>query len=68
MDKTYKKIEIVGTSAQSFSSAVQNAIATATRTLQALSWFEVTELRGSIVDGKIAQYQATVKLGFRVLE
>jgi hypothetical protein len=65
-DKTYKKTEIVGTSAESFSEAVENGIARAGKTLRHMSWFEVSELRGAIVDGKITQYQATMKVGFRL--
>ncbi len=65
-DPTYKKIELVGTSTQSFSDAVNNAIAKAALTLQHLNWFEVVEQRGSISEGKVQQFQVTVKVGFRV--
>ena len=68
MDKIYKKIEIVGTSPDSFSAAVKNAITEAAKTVQGISWFEVTELRGAIDRGNITQYQVTVKLGFRVID
>ena len=65
-DPIYKKIELVGTSSESFSEAASNAIAKAAETLHNLSWFEVVEHRGSIADGKIQQYQVTVRIGFRV--
>jgi hypothetical protein len=65
-DKTYKVIEIVGTSATSFSDAVSNGVAKATKTLHNLSWFEVIEQRGTITDGKVDQFQATIKVGFRL--
>jgi dodecin len=65
-DKTYKIVEIVGTSATSFSDAVSNGVAKATKTLHNLSWFEVIEQRGTITDGKVAQFQATIKVGFRL--
>ena len=65
-DKTYKKIEIVGTSTESFSHAVENAIAKASSSVHNLDWFEVIESRGAIADGKIAQFQVTVKIGFRL--
>ena len=65
-DTTYKKIEIVGTSKKSFSRAVENAIEKAQETVRNLDWFEVVEERGRIEDGKIAQYQVTVKIGFRL--
>lgn len=62
----YKKIELVGTSSQSFSDAASNAIQKASQTLHSLEWFEVTEHRGKIENGKIAQYQVTVKVGFKL--
>lgn len=65
-DAVYKKIEIVGTSSVSFSEAAAAAIAKAGETVKNMSWFEVTEQRGHIADGKIVQYQTTVSIGFRV--
>lgn len=67
-DHIYKKIEVVGTSSQSSDDAIRNAIAKASKSVEALRWFEVTELRGDISDGKIAHFQATVKIGFRLNE
>jgi flavin-binding protein dodecin len=66
MDPVYKKTEVVGTSAQSFSEAVSNAIAKASETVHGSSWFEVVEQRGSVADGKVQQYQVTVRIGFRL--
>ncbi len=60
----YKKIEITGTSTKSFDDAVQNAIAHAAKTVRELRWFEVTETRGDIAEGKIAHWQVTLKIGF----
>jgi dodecin len=65
---TYKLIELVGVSPQSYADATKNAIARASETLKGLDWFEVTQLRGLIRDGAIAEYQVTVKVGFRILE
>lgn len=65
-DPVYKKIELVGTSGNSFSEAAATAIARAKQTIKHMSWFEVVEQRGSIVDGAIGQYQVTVRIGFRV--
>jgi flavin-binding protein dodecin len=65
---TYKLIELVGVSPQSYADATKNAIARASETLKGLDWFEVTQLRGLIREGGIAEYQVTVKVGFRVLE
>ena len=65
-DATYKKIELVGTSEVSYEAAVQNAVNQAAQTLRHLRWFEVTETRGSIEDGKVQQWQVTVKISFRL--
>ena len=60
----YKVVEIVGTSEQSISKAIDNAIAKAAGTLRRLGWFEVGEIRGNIADGKVNHYQVTLKVGF----
>ncbi|MCA9070581.1 MAG: dodecin domain-containing protein [Planctomycetaceae bacterium] len=65
-DHIYKKIEVVGSSTQSVEDAIQNAIAKASQSVDELRWFEMVELRGDIKDGKVAHYQATVKIGFRL--
>lgn len=62
----FKKIQLVGTSSNSFSEAVANAVARAAQTVRNMSWFEVVEQRGAIAEGKIVQYQVTVAIGFRV--
>jgi len=66
VERTYKKIEIVGVSEKSFAEAVQNAVAKASKTLRDLNWFEVTEMRGLIEKGKVKEFQVTVKIGFRL--
>ncbi len=63
-DHTYKKIELVGSSPKSIEEAVANAIERAQKTVRNMRWFEVTETRGHIEDGKIAHWQVTVKVGF----
>ena len=65
-DKTYKKIEIVGTSSKSFAKAVQNGIERASETVKNMGWFEVAEVRGRIDGDKVGQYQVTLKVGFRL--
>lgn len=64
-EKTYKKIELVGVSDVSVSQAVQNAITRATETIRNIDWFEVTETRGYVKDGKPV-FQVTIKAGFRL--
>ena len=63
---TYKKIELVGTSTVSFSEAVKTAIAEASHSMRHMSWFEVVEQRGMIKEGKVAEYQAVVKVGCKM--
>ncbi|MFN0089251.1 MAG: dodecin [Acidimicrobiales bacterium] len=62
---TYSVTEVVGTSDVGISEAIANGVETAARTLRNLDWFEVVAVRGAIADGKVSQYQATIKLGFR---
>ncbi|OHB75118.1 MAG: dodecin flavoprotein, partial [Planctomycetes bacterium RBG_16_64_10] len=47
-DKTYKLIELTGTSPNSIEEAVQSAIAKAAKTVRQLRWFQVVETRGAI--------------------
>ncbi|MDQ6808022.1 MAG: dodecin family protein [Verrucomicrobiota bacterium] len=63
-DHVYKKIELVGSSATSIEDAVTNAIARAEKTIRNMRWFEVTETRGHIEDGKVRHWQVTVSVGF----
>lgn len=65
-DSTYKLVEIVGTSSGSFAEAASNGVEKAAQTLRNLDWFEVTEMRGRIANGKIAQFQVKMKVGFRL--
>lgn len=65
---TYKKIELVGSSTIGTDDAIQNAITKAAKTIKHMDWFEVLETRGHIVDGKVAHYQVTIKVGFRIAE
>lgn len=61
----FKGITIVGTSNESFSDAIQNAVERASHTLRALRWFEVREQRGAVRDGQI-EYQVTLEVFFKL--
>lgn len=63
-EPVYKLVELVGTSQDSISDAIDNAMERAASTLRQLSWFEVTQIRGAIESGTIKQYQVTMKAGF----
>ena len=60
----YKKIELVGSSRDGVEAAVENALARAEKTVRNMRWFEVTETRGHIENGKVDHWQVTVKVGF----
>lgn len=64
-DHVYSVTEIVGSSKTSVEDAVQQGIKTAARSLRNLEWFEVTAIKGHIVDGAVDHYQVCVKLGLR---
>lgn len=65
-DHVYKLVEVVGSSALGSDDAIRKAIDTAAGTLRHIDWFEVTETRGHVVDGKVAHFQVTLKVGFRI--
>ena len=65
-DHVYRVIQLVGTSDESVSDAIERAVARASKTLRDLRWFEVVETRGSIADGRVSQYQVTLKVGFTI--
>jgi len=65
-DHVYRKTELVGSSSESLTNAIETAVERASRTLRNLEWFEVSEIRGHIQEGKVAHYQVTLKVGFRV--
>ncbi|MGQ7847292.1 dodecin [Granulosicoccus sp. 3-233] len=62
----YKKIDLVGSSTESVEGAISNAVERASSTVNNLNWFEVTQIRGHIEDGKVAHYQVELKVGFRL--
>lgn len=64
--RTYKKVELVGSSTSSIEDAINNAIAECSKSVKNIEWFEVTETRGHIVDGKVAHFQVSLKIGFRI--
>jgi flavin-binding protein dodecin len=67
-DHVYHVTEVVGTSPDSVDDAIRNAINRSAKTLRNLDWFETTQIRGYLDDGKIKHFQVTVKVGFRLDE
>jgi hypothetical protein len=66
MPGVYKITEVVGTSPVSFAEAVKSGVEEAAKTLRHMHWFEVSELRGRIAEGKVEEFQVTLKIGFKV--
>jgi flavin-binding protein dodecin len=66
MAEVFKVTEVVGTSPTSFAEAVRVAVAEAARTIRHMSWFEVVEMRGRVADGQVAEFQVTIKIGFKL--
>ena len=62
----YKLVDLVGSSTAGTDDAIRNAIETAALTIRNNDWFEVVESRGHVKDGKVAHYQVTLKVGFRI--
>ena len=67
-EAVYRRTDLVGSSRQSVSDAIETAISRAAKTLRHMEWCEVSEIRGRVQDGKVAQYQVSIKVGFRVEE
>jgi flavin-binding protein dodecin len=65
-DHVYRRTDLVGSSRKSVSDAIETAIARAAKTVRHIEWFEVAEIRGRVQDGKVAQYQVALRVGFRV--
>lgn len=63
-EHVYKKIEITGSSKESSDKAIKNAIERASKSVRNMRWFEVTEMRGHITNGRVDHYQVTLKIGF----
>ena len=60
----YKHLELTGSSSTGIEDAVNRAIAKAAATVRNMRWFEVTDTRGHIDNGKVVHWQVTVKVGF----
>lgn len=67
-EHVYKHLELTGSSTTSIQAAIENAIHRAAETVRNMRWFEVTDTRGHIVDGKVGHWQVTLKIGFTLEE
>ncbi len=63
--KVYRLTQVVGTSDESVGDAIRTAIKTASKSIRNLDWFEVGEIRGSVHDDEVTEFQVTLRIGFR---
>lgn len=66
VDHAYGITEVVGSSTAGVDAAIQVGLQRAAATLRGLDWFEVTQIRGHIADGRVEHYQVGLKVGFRL--
>ncbi len=64
----YKTLDLVGSSPKSIEDAVEGAIARAGKTVRNMRWFEVTDTRGHIENGKHGYWQVGLRIGFTLEE
>ena len=62
----FKKIDLIGTSEESFEDAVDDAIERAEETLEHVQWVEVDELGVEIATADSREYQAEVTVAFQL--
>ena len=67
-DHVYSISEIVGSSTQSVDDAIRKAVRSMAKTKRNVEWFVTDEIRGHVVDGEVAHFQVTLKVGFRLDE
>ena len=61
-----KIIELVGVSQQSFSDAVRQAVAEASKTIRGINGVEVQSSQATVKDGQISEYRVNLKIAFPV--
>jgi flavin-binding protein dodecin len=66
-DSTYKVVELVGTSVNSWEEAAQNAVAAAAKSLKELRIAEIKQLDMKLEDGKVAAFRARVNVSFKYM-
>lgn len=64
----YKKVDLIGTSTESFDDAVDDALDRAEETLDDVSWAEVVEQRVGVEGADGREYQVEVEVAFGLHE
>lgn len=62
----YKCIELTGSSTKSIEDAVSTAIAKASTSVRNIDWFQLVDTRGHVENAKVAHWQVTIKIGFKL--
>ncbi|MHB9286603.1 dodecin [Halobacteriales archaeon Cl-PHB] len=62
----FKKVTLIGTSAESFDKAVDDAVDRAEATLNNVHWIEVEEMGVEIASVEGREYQAEVEVAFEL--
>ena len=65
MDSTYKVIQLIRSSSESWEKAAANAIAKASKSVRDLRIAEVLEMDMQIEDGKVIAYRTKIKVSFK---
>ena len=65
---TYKIVELVGTSDQSWEDAARNAVETAGESLKDLRIAEITKLDLTVENGKVASFRARLNVSFKYIK
>jgi len=68
MESTYKVIELIGTSPDSWEKAAKNAVETASKTLKDLRIAEAIDFDLKMEKGKVVAYRTKVKISFKYQE
>jgi flavin-binding protein dodecin len=68
MESTYKVIELIGTSPDSWEKAAKNAVETASKTLKDLRIAEAIDFDLKMEEGKVVAYRTKVKISFKYQE
>jgi flavin-binding protein dodecin len=65
MESTYKVIQLIGSSSESWEKAASNAIEKAAKSLRDLRIAEVVEMDLQIDDDKVVAYRTKLKISFK---
>jgi flavin-binding protein dodecin len=64
-ESVYRVTEVIGSSADSWEAAAQNAVATAARTIRDLRVAEATRFDVTIENGKVSNYRVRLDISFK---